>query len=486
MVVIHGNDFLRSLQDLFDEAGERGRDFQANFDLFKEPLVQYINDRQFMTAAKARASLELLFTDRRRPETVVQLPPTTLKIDEAGADKLRNASSGNEFIGLLRVMIDEGVAANATKNTGKRKRLTKAQRRAMNEAKKPQTKIRVKSRTTFDSEQTAWDKMKVHGLPTFIPKSTPPQFPDRQQKLEIDEPIPSIEKCGSQDINIDESFDVGSLKKDFFSSSRTAIATVEGAMLERRVSMQTTNTDMLIDFLEDATNDQTKPTETEERMASPELGYDVVHRLSEEEDINMVENAHARIEDNNEMAAIYSPLDSEHDRKQSQDSQMKSEDDNLSDYSLPEEDMEIAEAATPETLSEETSEDSLKLLKSAISQVEEEIADIPADKWDEYQAKLFQLCDTHNLFTLPFKERLNKMVRIIYLSEEEEAIKTKDWSKLAGAVKICAFLAQTSGPAPEQADERMVNGWVIGRLRDIKFLVYKTRIFQLTAESEIK
>lgn len=486
MVVIHGDDFLRSLQDLFEEAGERGRDVQANFDLFKEPLVQYIKARQFTTAAKARASLKLQFTDRRRPETVVQLPPTTLKVDEAGADKLRDASSGNEFIGLLRVMIDEGVAANAPKPTGKRKRPTKAQRRAMEEAKYPQTKIRVKPRTTFDSEQAAWEKLKVHGLPTFISKSTPTQFPDRQQKLEVNVPIPSIEKFGGQGMDIGKDFDVDSPKKDFFSSSRTAIATGEGAIWDRGVSMQTINTDMLNNFLDGATNDLMNPTETKERMVSPELGYEVVHHLSEEEDIDMAEDAHARIEDSNEMTAVNSSLDSEHGRKQSQDSQMRSEDDNVSYYSLPDEDMDIAEATTPETLSEETSEDSLQFLKSAISRLEPEIADIRPDKWDEYQAKLFQLCDNHNLFTLPFKERLNKMVRIIYLNEEEEAIKTKDWSKLGGVVKICAFLAETTGPALEPADERMVNGWVIGRLRDIKFLVWKAKIFELTAESEIE
>lgn len=485
MVVIHGDDFLRSLQDLFEEAGERGRDFQANFDLFKEPLVQFIKARQVTTAAKARASLELQFTDRRRPETVVQLPPTTLKIDEAGADRLRGASSGNEFIGLLRVMIDEGVAANAPKPTGKRKRPTKAQRRAMEEAKHPQTKIRVKSRTTFDSE-AAWAQMKTHVLPNFTPKSTPTQPPDRQQKLEVNVPIPSIDKFESQDMNIDKNFDVDSLKKDLFSSSRTAIATGEGVIWDRGVSMQTISTDMLNNFLDDATNDPMNPTETKERMVSPELGYEVVHQLSEEEDVNMAEDDHARIEDSNEMAAVNSPLDSEHGRKQSQGSQMRSEDDSLSCYSLSDEDMDIAEATTPETLSEETSEDSLQLLKSAISQLEPEIADIRPEKWDEYQAKLFQLCDDHNLFTLTFKERLNKMVRIIYLNEEEEAIKTKDWSKLNGVVKICAFLAETTGPAVEPADKRMVNGWVIGRLRDIKFLVWKARIFELSAESEIE
>ena len=466
-----GEDFLVSLQDLFDEAGERGREFQPNFNILKEPLIQYVRNCGRMTSAKARASLDLSFTDRRRPETIVQLPPSTIKVDDEAAERLRSTASRNEFIGVMRTLVDESIPVK------KRKRPpTKAQRLKMDEVKKPKGVVRLINVPPLSQvdvaamkEQSAWQSLKSQVLPSFKNRSIPPQFSEPE-----DQPIQSIERTP---------------EPDFISSSQTAMSSTERERLEREETMYTANTTVMTDVEDIASEEPEKLVGGREVMGSPELGHVVVRRMPVDEDVDMTGVSQAATEPILEDTAMNSYMDHDVSDLELLGPQIKSEDGEFPSLTQPCEDLEKTTEenndGAPDESTEEVTEDPRQVLAGAISRIQAEIADIPVERWQKYHTKLINLCDTYDMFTLPFKDRLNKITRIIYLAEEEEAVIAGDWSRLPSVVRICAFLAQTTGPAPEEPDQKVVNGWVIGRLRDVKFLEAKKRIFQLTAESEI-
>lgn len=476
----HGSDFLESLKDLFTEAGEDDRDPQENFIALRKPLIQYLLDASRMTAAKARASLQLSFTDGVNPETIPQLPPQYLKIDKGAAAMLRMAGSGNEFIGMLRSMIDDQQAKKTPKK-GKRKRQVKAESDEESEIKKTRVSVVLKPRPS--PAPSPLRSLKIKSSPSLMKGVTPPQFPLRNSKdRNSDEGGESArEKDGDAvDDSIEEEDDeeekgqpdFAQLISDFVHQQtppRHTVRSSESMALDNTTSPASCEYVSCPENPQDAVNAEVK-TESGAR-ASPELGDEQLGSISTKEGNTVDENPQISIETIVQEISATNSSDWETYKPKLLEALITL---NLS--SIP----EVNQPA-------DATQNSLNSLEKALALLKYETSRIPANTWQTYEAELVELSKSKDLRSMAFQGRLTKIARILFLPEEAEAIASKDWDRLEGVVRICTMLAQITGPNDEVLEQTVVDAWAVNKLRDIdwfkKCFGIKERVSNLTANS---
>ncbi|KAF7547705.1 hypothetical protein G7Z17_g7537 [Cylindrodendrum hubeiense] len=157
MVPPPGADFLASLSSLFAEAAAKKRDTNADeFACFRGPLVKFVIDCGNMRVARARASCILKFTDDKTPKTDLQLPPCRMKIDNKIRAQLDTASSGNEFIEILRAEIEKQLPQRP-----RQPRSTKAQMAEKKATAEAKAIIRKTKAAQIKAELAAQKKAKI-------------------------------------------------------------------------------------------------------------------------------------------------------------------------------------------------------------------------------------------------------------------------------------------------------------------------------------
>ncbi|KAF4464607.1 hypothetical protein FALBO_8559 [Fusarium albosuccineum] len=120
--------------------------------------------------------------------------------------------------------------------------------------------------------------------------------------------------------------------------------------------------------------------------------------------------------------------------------------------------------ATPEEI-----EAALKRLEFAFSKIEKEKAFMPVDTWKLYEEMLIQAAN-EGWFEKPLAERMYKVGRIFYLSEEEAVIESGDWNRLRAAARMWAIIVEMTAPPQEPVDQEAMNKWLVEKLGDISFL----------------
>lgn len=99
--------------------------------------------------------------------------------------------------------------------------------------------------------------------------------------------------------------------------------------------------------------------------------------------------------------------------------------------------------------------------------VNKDLARIPSVRWLAYYRKLAEFCRSEEIQDMKFEQRMQRIKRILYVSEEECVILSGEWDRLAGVARLCAFLREITGA---DADTQKTEEWLRRHLKDIRWL----------------
>ncbi|KAL7895237.1 hypothetical protein HDV64DRAFT_287527 [Trichoderma sp. TUCIM 5745] len=108
-------------------------------------------------------------------------------------------------------------------------------------------------------------------------------------------------------------------------------------------------------------------------------------------------------------------------------------------------------------------------LEGTLAYLTSELSAIPAAKWTIYRKKLLRFCESESILAMTFAQRLYKVVDIIYLPEEMDAIPQEDFERMHSVARICVAAAQALGPESE-SEEILAEKWISAKAQDLEFL----------------
>lgn len=98
-----------------------------------------------------------------------------------------------------------------------------------------------------------------------------------------------------------------------------------------------------------------------------------------------------------------------------------------------------------------------------------DLVNIPPEVLKGYCEKLGDITKEFKWDGMDYSQRLAKIVDVIYLEEEEEAIVTGDVQRLKGVVVLCADMAAMLGPEDKKAKQTAEN-WKKAKFEDVRWL----------------
>ncbi|KAL7913224.1 hypothetical protein GGI35DRAFT_442369 [Trichoderma velutinum] len=108
-------------------------------------------------------------------------------------------------------------------------------------------------------------------------------------------------------------------------------------------------------------------------------------------------------------------------------------------------------------------------LEGTLIYLTSELSAIPASNWASYKKKLIKFCESEQIINMEFPQRLYKVMEIIYLPEELEAIPKEEFARMHSVARVCATAAQAMGPDGEVTDG-LAEKWIGAKVRDLDFL----------------
>jgi hypothetical protein len=108
-------------------------------------------------------------------------------------------------------------------------------------------------------------------------------------------------------------------------------------------------------------------------------------------------------------------------------------------------------------------------LEGMLTYLASELSAIPPANWTRYKRKLIKFCQSERILNMTFPQRLYKVVGIIYLPEEMDAIPKEEFERLHSVARICVAAAQAMGPESENEQVR-AEKWISAKMQDLEFL----------------
>ncbi|KAK4067465.1 uncharacterized protein Triagg1_7645 [Trichoderma aggressivum f. europaeum] len=108
-------------------------------------------------------------------------------------------------------------------------------------------------------------------------------------------------------------------------------------------------------------------------------------------------------------------------------------------------------------------------LEGTLIYLTSELSAIPASNWASYKKKLIRFCESETIINMEFPQRLLKVMDIVYLPEELEAIPREEFGRMQSVARVCATAAQAMGPDGENTDG-LAEKWVSAKVQDLEFL----------------
>ncbi|KAF5248640.1 hypothetical protein FANTH_5819 [Fusarium anthophilum] len=424
-MAIPGNDFMKSLEGLFSEAGAKGRDAKPEFVHLRSSLIDFIESIAMasghgLTTAKTRAKYNLKFTDGTEPKTHVAFFPSSHDITEK-RPQLDAAATAEEFIEIIGTVFSEQKSRSRKKKRSNRKRsnATPPESPANNAQKRLEAEAANKTPSATDDSprkriklNTSKNKSDVSGPAVF---STAHQSRDN-----IPTELPSPEDT----VNDDSASVLGPMHVD------SSAASSQDKREEMNGEQSTVEGQKHHDFVAERPSQDREDTHMNDADTETLPAYcrsDVLEVVAAAEGIE------------------------EHQWK---DFKPK----------LLEMLGQMHQEPTPEQ-----HEKALKRLSIAIAQTEQERSLIPIEAWKKYEEKLTDETKK-GLFDCLWSRRLFKVGKIIYLPEEEVAMESQCWERLKAAARICAILIEMTAKPDEQGNQEDTDMWLIEKLGDISFL----------------
>ncbi|KAK5987906.1 hypothetical protein PT974_12042 [Cladobotryum mycophilum] len=490
---IAGSDFLESLNELFEEVSHKGFSGSDSFASVRKKVVTLLLMVSKTTAAKARASCPVLLPDGSEPGTYIQLPPSTFKIDMPLGVKLDDATDPAEFIKILTEAFEDQRAqrTRGKNNSRKRKKIAEA------DGSSPSTPRKKIILRTTRTEPITPSPAAVSPSPED-PQQSEQQFPSPpvpQQPRELEQLFPSPpateaepqmdldQLAGPAEMNIQKGDKAIMSPLAFIKKATQATAPrpqqdiVRALAEEARAShvprigsplvqLKTQSQQDCQETDDDATDRDyiLDGATTDDAMSVDELPIgalvdtlqgELVSEAGSKPDYTPEEaDAAAQMREIlDEMSMITSDEWESYRPKLFDSLQLVAE----------------REEAKLRSLGPMAAKSSLTRLDGAIAHLASDIALVPAANWRSYEKKLRQLCNSPVFFTYDFRQRLWKIMDLMFLPEEAEVIECGQWDRLEAVAKIVGTIAESIGPVEENASE-LAYKWFDSKIRDIRFL----------------
>jgi hypothetical protein len=421
-MAIPGIDFIKSLEDLFTEAGANGRDAKTEFVHLRGSLIDFITTVSSggLSAAKARAKYNLKFTDGTEPETHIAFFPSNLNITEKRT-YLNAATTAKEFIEILGTLFSEQKSRSRKKRKPNKKRsnATPPESPRNNAQKRLEAEAASKTPSTTDDSPRKRIKLNTSKNKSDVSDSTVLSTVHQPKDNTIAEFSGNEKPANDNDTGVPGPMDIDS-----------------GAVSSH-------------DRGEEMNGQQTPPQEQQQQDSAPQRAS------PDREDTHM-----------NDADPETLPAYCRSDILEVVVAAEAIEEHQWNDFKPKLLEMlgQMHKEPTPDQHAK-----TLKRLDVAIAQTEQERSLIPIEAWKKYEEKLTDE-SKKGLFDCLWSRRLSKVGKIIYLAEEEVAMESQGWERLRAAARICAILIEMTAKSEEQDKQKDTDMWLIEKLGDISFL----------------
>lgn len=109
-------------------------------------------------------------------------------------------------------------------------------------------------------------------------------------------------------------------------------------------------------------------------------------------------------------------------------------------------------------------------LESILRHIPRELEAVGPEKRATCLAGLRRFCNSTVIHNMDYEQRLLRIVAIVYLEEELDAVARNEWTRLEQIAGLCSIIAEAIGPDDEIVDEQTKNRWIAARKMDIACL----------------
>jgi hypothetical protein len=412
-------ELIEYFHALFHEAGLKGRDPGIEFLHLRGIIVEIISSYNRTTLARDNCRT-LHFTDGSEPETGLEMPTSSLDIYDKRS-QLEAASTAHEFIEILKGRNEPGSARKDSK-----KKKTTGKKRSLSPPESPRNKVQKRLETAAASKATTSTKDSPKKRIRFTKggaKDVTSSLVPKTAQQTNNHTLPKAPKNGESSNQADQEM----LSPKGIDPSSGKVAEKNGTTTTQQESNdEGADISKPPDHEEDTPMEDAPVTNTENHLP-PFCRSDILEVVTVVNDVT----ANQWDEFKPKLLSMLNKLQADPTPKQS-------------------------EAA-------------VRRLQSAIANIEQERSLIPAEAWEKYEEKLIKKAKD-GVFDADWSTRKSKIGRIIWLEEEEEAMKNKDWKRLRAAAHTSTILAEVAGPMMEEGDEQRSNEWLLEKLRDINFM----------------
>lgn len=480
--------FFESLTELFNENSER-HGSKKSFRFLRTVLVNFLAACSERGVSRAKATHSITFQDGSSPETTIPRPPAWLKIDTKARNSLtNNCGSPTKFVEVLSniaVKQSPPIAGPKRKVTNTASRPRK--RRQKNVADQPQPTEAASSHQSEPNQASNAEGAQAEkhselrlarpvpggGSETQVDPLPSPNEPTQREQEHVLQATsaPSPEPPGLFDLTI---------------SSETVKPPGPIEPQHEANTLSTPDTCLQIETYGDD-NEQLVPMPPKDDAGRSKLRRRVVFL-----DINPSKDGIAEEDDPSpQLESQTMDLDDTAPSPQVEEDEPPPPNPFINALNLAAEIMDISASSWEEyrpkliehildlglghtapcaSLQPEIAGTPFKRMECILTRLDSEISKIPPSTWESYKTQLLKFSQSARIQTMGFLQRLWEIGRIIYVSEEEAAMASRDWERLKNAALLCALLAESMGKENEDICEDWSKKWLESKLRDIKWL----------------
>lgn len=471
----HRSDALDSFCDILQEAKEKDFDRGEDFVFIKMQLINYLVAGRGQRKAQARANFQIKFPDNSVSSVHVGLLPSTFSFTAADEALLKKTKSVDTFLKRLRPLFinvsklnERAGLGSETKGKNRKRKATpnvEARIEADAEAKKAKTMVRIRKKnleapiSASDAEQA---KTSICAEETILHET---KFIKCDSETEMGERSSSEARLTSEPTEAPGTalgFDHQAAFEPLDVAQYAGQNILDGPVQAAPVQAQQSELEAQFNHHED-TSPYAICEGAEERpdsLAGKSPAESMMRDTAMQSDIDQ----HSLGSGQEQYSTIVNLM---HDISTITPENWEEFKPKLLEHLAY---AQIKSADVAIQLPSNFADSAVERLRIAISHLGDEISQIPPENWNTYEKELEAFCTAKGSLAVGFPARLAKITRICYLGEESDAMKHGNWDKLNNVVRLCAVLAEMTGPSYEVLDREAVNEWVRSKFRDIAWL----------------
>ncbi|KAG5928354.1 hypothetical protein E4U42_000800 [Claviceps africana] len=459
--VLAGAEFRKSLQRVFDEAKDKHFGGPHDFGHMTRGIVALLRDAQRpRTGRRTGGSWAVRLPDGRAASSRVALPRHELKLSRETTQRLRRADSDKEFLGILLAAQHEQMAkkqtTTTTTTTGERRRKRRARDVVLTSPEQASPAKKTRGRKTGAGASSSSQPVGATSL-SVPPFSSPAKRRSGTAAAAAaatsQEPQRAVSE-GPAELTLTSGRKVRLVRKaskegggQIDSSSR---ATASSSLAPPQTPTPRRQDDGASDDSPSDSADDTAPTSN----ASSPMDTDD----PDADDAAAHEPATGAQKLTRDMTRLLQSLT------------RSNKNDGWADKPAMLEWLTLALQRLSQQTTTQTGPGRASRLDSIARHMPDRLAAVDPDRWTGYLAALRRLCRSPAIHDMDYEQRLLRVVAIVYLAEEVDAVARGEWARLEKVLGLCSVIAEAIGPEDEVVDDERKNRWILARRMDLASL----------------